>query len=54
MIKHIVKKRFKEYRMGDFWAYTLICSCGKSFYFWNEEDCENAYKKHKLDEVGTN
>ena len=28
-MKHSVVKRYKFYASGDFWAYNIVCSCGK-------------------------
>lgn len=51
---HRVKERYKEYCSGDFYKYTIICSCGIKVGGWSIEESEERWKQHKIEGHKTN
>lgn len=48
-ISHTAKQRYKEYCSGDFYKYTIICSCGIKVGGWSPDESEANWKKHKIE-----
>ena len=45
--KHKILKRYKQYHLGDFYSYSIKCSCGKDIHGWTKEEAENDFNEHK-------
>lgn len=49
--EHKPIKRYKQYMMGDFYCYSLDCSCGLVLHEWSIKEIEKKFKEHQDSEA---